>query len=254
MSDLSDDLRRYSGGLPPDDDKPKKGRRPLSFGDVVGILALVIAVITYLVGPNWRIGVLLALVVIGLFVYAARRHPGSLIVRALVAGVLSIVFVCLIWPSLWESFRKDYPKAQLNWPIALNPPSTERSSAHPTTSPTPAPAPTASPPERVIVDVSLQTLVDFYRGNRSGLEGDRLAAPYIGKWKKISGEGMSVQSVGDGVLISFFIDPMSAALLYFDPKWKERLQVMSAHPKVSALCQITLINGGAVKLEHCEPI
>ena len=42
---------------------------------------------------------------------------------------------------------------------------------------------------------------------------------------------MSIQSVGDRVLISFFIDTMSAALLYFDPKWKEQLSVMSAHPK-----------------------
>jgi hypothetical protein len=143
----------------------------------------------------------------------------------------------------------------LIYPHLFNPKGIEIS----TTPYIPPPAPqspqtTDAPPatsERVIVDTTPLALMGLYKG-RSGLEADRIIAPYIGKWIKISGQADYIQGAGNGELVTIKPDAFTAAFLYFDAKWLDKLSVLPIHPTISALCQIRYVGASGSNFVNCE--
>jgi hypothetical protein len=92
----------------------------------------------------------------------------------------------------------------------------------------------------------------FYKG-RTGLEAQRLIAPYIGKWTKLTGDIDDIQQVpGRGISIMFKISPYSSAFLTFDFDWLDRLSVLPPHASISALCQIDTVGGSGASFIHCK--
>ena len=73
-----------------------------SISDIIAIGAIAMAVILWLVQPGWRIGVPLAILVVGLFIFAAIRHRGNLLFRVGAATVATGIFlaVSLVLQSL----------------------------------------------------------------------------------------------------------------------------------------------------------
>ena len=125
-----------------------------------------------------------------------------------------------------------------------------------------APQQQASPPSipispsrenaRSIIDVSPQTLMDFYK-DRSGLEADRMIAPYIGKWTKVTGDIADIQQVkGSGIQVLFTVSPFSAAFLIFDSEWLDQLSILQPHQNITALCQIDSAGASGANFVHCE--
>jgi hypothetical protein len=110
--------------------KPNKQWRPV-VGDLVGIGAFALAIVTYLVQPNWEVGTISAFIAIALFIFAAARHESHVLLRVLIGAIVVIGFVAVIWRPLWLSFHRDYPRVAFNWPITFNA----------------APAPPAEPPD-----------------------------------------------------------------------------------------------------------
>jgi hypothetical protein len=104
--------------------------------------------------------------------------------------------------------------------------------------------------ERIIVDTTPQKLMDFYKG-RTGLEAQRLIAPYIGKWIKVNDNISSTQQTGHEILVTFQ-SPFSAVFLNFDFKWLDRLSVLPPNAKISAFCAIADVGSSGTKLTHCE--
>ena len=102
-----------------------------SISDYIAIGAIAVGVILWAIQPNWKIGIPVALFIIGLFIFAAFRHRGPASIRAIVAIVAIALFVFLMWEPMRESFHKEYPRAAFNWPITLNPPATHTASANP---------------------------------------------------------------------------------------------------------------------------
>jgi hypothetical protein len=117
---------------------------------------------------------------------------------------------------------------------------------------TPHPPPTSASSERVIVDVSPQTLMNFYKG-RTGLEAQRLLAPYLGKWTNLTGNIDDIQQAPSrGVQIQFKLSPYSEAILIFDSDWLDRLSVLPPHASISALCQIDTVGVSGASFVHCQ--
>lgn len=101
---------------------PEKWRP--SVGDIITIAALVVAVIMWFVQPTWEIGAPLTAATIAVVIFAAARHPSHALVRIPIAGVVIAILIAVTWHPIFDSFRKEYPRAALNWPITLNPPVT----------------------------------------------------------------------------------------------------------------------------------
>jgi hypothetical protein len=136
----------------------------------------------------------------------------------------------------------------------FNPKGIETSTATYTPSAPQSAPPTDVPPptsERVIVDTTPSELMEKYKG-RSGLEADRIVAPYIGKWIKISGKADYIQGAGNGALVTIKPDAFTAAFLYFDAKWLDKLSVLPMHSAISALCQINYVGPSGSKFVNCE--
>jgi hypothetical protein len=103
--------------LPP----PKTAWQP-TFGDLVTVGALVVAVIMWFDPPNWQIAIPIVAVTIGAVIFTALRHKSHLLIRASIGGVVVVVLALVAWRPIWASFHKDYPRAAFNWPITLSPP------------------------------------------------------------------------------------------------------------------------------------
>jgi hypothetical protein len=110
---------------------------------------------------------------------------------------------------------------------------------------------------RVIVDVTPETLLSFYEG-RMGIEGDRLLAPYVGKWMKISGEieditsMLGVSSIGPMITLAHDRDKIPNAILNFSGDQKDRVATLRRKQRITALCMIfgSLIH--TISLSNCE--
>lgn len=101
---------------------PEKWRP--SVGDIITIAALVVAVIMWFVQPTWEVGVPLTAITIAVVIFAAARHPSHALVRIPIAAGVIVILIAVVWHPIWDSFRKEYPRAAFNWPITLNPPVT----------------------------------------------------------------------------------------------------------------------------------
>jgi hypothetical protein len=115
----------------------------------------------------------------------------------------------------------------------------------------------AGPPEqptteKIIVDVSPDYLMNLYE-NKMSSEGDRLFAPYAGKWMSLT-ETVSDVSAGNSV-IAFSKAPNGAYRtidMFFDAKLADRLAILTRDQKISVLCQIWDGSDVNIRFRHCE--
>lgn len=77
-----------------------------SFGDLLGIVAILIGVAVFVVHPDWQISIFLVLLAIALVIFAAMRHAGHPAVRGVVAAVAIGVFVFFVGPPIWGDFTR----------------------------------------------------------------------------------------------------------------------------------------------------
>lgn len=108
--------------------------------------------------------------------------------------------------------------------------------------------------ERISANITPENLRTFYR-NRTQIEGDRLAAPYINKWITIEDRvaNISVSIFPKGYEITC-TNNVIYTLLYFDDKWKGRIELLRGGDVITVYGKITSANGSVVSLSDCELI
>jgi hypothetical protein len=102
---------------------------------------------------------------------------------------------------------------------------------------------------RVFVNTTPQYLMNLYQ-DRLEIQGDALAKPYFGKWIKVNGTVHNVYQTC--VLLDVNKEYWSRADLYFDDKWRDRLQLLQKAQPLSAIGQIQRISLFEVTLRECE--
>jgi hypothetical protein len=118
---------------------------------------------------------------------------------------------------------------------------------------------------RIFVYVSPSFLASLYHG-RTEIEGDRLFAPYRGKWMRVSGTVRNIENnifggkivtlqAGPGGLLDrifgTFVD--TDVLAYFEPAWDERISVMRGGDRVTIIGIIESSGTlGGLDLQRCE--
>jgi hypothetical protein len=108
---------------------------------------------------------------------------------------------------------------------------------------------------KIIVDVTYEYLMSFYK-DRMSYQADALFAPYKNKWISLSGSIADIRSfelLSSREVFVVLVNPPSSRIgVYFDYIWNDRLQVLRKGHEVSTLCQIIKADVLSVRLEHCE--
>ena len=108
---------------------------------------------------------------------------------------------------------------------------------------------------RVFVSITPEQISEFYEGH-TGIEGDRLLAPYIGKWTKVTGMVGDIMSVGGGpsILLTKTQDKPSLgyASLNFNKDWEERIATLHKGQTVTAICMISGAFSFSASFSNCE--
>lgn len=111
--------------------------------------------------------------------------------------------------------------------------------------------------QRTFVDdgVTLQYLSGLY-ANRTGLQADKLAAPYIGKWIEVSGRiEIATPFLEEASTLSLELDQARDGFRY---AWmmfltdRGRLEVLAPDTKITAVGRIKSIQESQIELLECE--
>ena len=111
------------------------------------------------------------------------------------------------------------------------------------------------PSRRITIEATPDFLMNLYSGKMSA-EGDRIFAPYVGKWITVSGTVSNV-TIGDSEsqVLTFSLTKEGAyrsIVMYFDKNWNDRLSVLSRDQKISSHCEIRKANESYLYVGHCE--
>ena len=114
---------------------------------------------------------------------------------------------------------------------------------------------TPPPTERIFVDASPEYLMGFYNEHTSA-QVDRLTTPYIGKWMRVTGIVLDVDSEPGRTIIRLggkSIRPMVTAL-FTEQKWIERVETLRQNQPITVIGQISRIGRISLWLEQCEVV
>jgi hypothetical protein len=179
-----------------------------SFGDLVGIVAIVIAVIVYVVHPDWQIATILTAVAIALVIFAAIRHTGMLPVRGIIAAAVVGVMFIFVGPPIWKSFLADYPHIALQWPVTFDDDGYDDELTPPPIAPAViVPQPTimpAPPGQRPLISSAARFLFSCHLKQSAAAAANRKAflQKSLGPWGEQIGFDISVTDVPGGFRVT----------------------------------------------------
>lgn len=117
----------------------------------------------------------------------------------------------------------------------------------PPASPPSAPAPKVE--ERVFIDTTPQYLMGLLK-DRPRVHGNKLTAPYIGKWLRLAG---TVDDIFPGFVVLREGIGKPGIYLYFNDDQKERFHLLEVGKQISAIGQIRAVMSQDFEMENCEP-
>ena len=108
---------------------------------------------------------------------------------------------------------------------------------------------------RIYVDVGPAYLIDLYRG-RTSIQGDALAAAYIGKWMSITAKVSDISDYLGGVMVIMANDDDDGVIRVisarFPAKEKEKISHTARGATITVHGKICRINSYSVDLENCD--
>jgi hypothetical protein len=90
----------------------KTAESKLSTGDWITILTAFAGIAAVLIPADWIGRLLLVIFASGLAIYAARRHTGHPLLRALVAFIAITLLLYFTWHPIWGGFQKEHPSIE----------------------------------------------------------------------------------------------------------------------------------------------
>jgi hypothetical protein len=95
-----------------------------------------------------------------------------------------------------------------------------------------------------------EVLMSFYK-DRTNSEGDRLAAPYKGKWMSVTAIIHDIREGFDDTVTVFSDGPVT---LSFEKNWLTSLQTSRRGDRIYALGRLTRVTESTISLDDCELI
>lgn len=105
---------------------------------------------------------------------------------------------------------------------------------------------------RIIADVTAEYLMSLYKDVSLSAQGDRLLAPYVGKWIHVS---ETVADISGTAIWAYAKDSAGqrTIILSFDTQWADQLAILRRDENITALCEITpFVKINIIQLANCE--
>jgi hypothetical protein len=102
--------------------------------------------------------------------------------------------------------------------------------------------------ERVFVDTTPEYLMGLLK-DRPRVQGNKLTAPYIGKWLRLAG---TVDDIFPGFVVLREETGKPGIYLYFGDDQKERFHLLELGKQISAIGQIRAVMSSDFEMESCE--
>jgi hypothetical protein len=198
---------------------------------------------------------------------AGWRHP------ALIGGLFSLAGVCLVIGVAWPALKTISPPATamvnqvatnpVAWFIVLmlavaaplvRPKRNNPASRTPAVvAATPVSEATSVPhqPQRVFIDVSPAYLMDLYK-NRTSIQGDALAAAYIGKWLVVTGRVRDIYGSVDARVALVYDKDDRFISVTFTKEASEKVSQIEQGATITVRGEITNIDLPRLKLQNCD--
>lgn len=111
------------------------------------------------------------------------------------------------------------------------------------------------PSERTFVDASPEYLLGFFNEHTSAQAG-RLITPYIGKWMRVSGVVLDVDSESDRTIIRLRGESIRTMVtaLFTEQKWIERVETLRQNQPITVIGRISRVGRISLWLERCEVV
>lgn len=171
------------------------------------------------------------------------------IVRSLMSACVCYVFWPLLSKLIFNPFRRQTPATRTI--PATNPVTTQAL--------TTARQPISTLSDgRVIANVSPEYLCGFFEHHMT-IHAQKLIAPFVGKWMKISGRLENVNDYSEYLSVSLeeYLPPNIHVIFYFNSDCKNRLEILKPGDQISFIGQIPKPNPNThskrfMILEECE--
>jgi tRNA_anti-like len=109
-----------------------------------------------------------------------------------------------------------------------------------------------SPPlQRIFIDVSPGYLIDLFK-NRTSIQGDALAAAYLGKWIVVTGKVRDIYEAGEALMAQVYDNDERFISARFSKENSEKVSQLAHGTTIKVRGEIYEIDGGRVRLRQCE--
>jgi hypothetical protein len=106
-------------------------------------------------------------------------------------------------------------------------------------------------PQKIFIDVSPAYLIDLYK-DRTSIQGDALAAAYMGKWIVITGKVRDIYEAGDGLNAQIFDKDEKFISAIFSKEASKKISHIAHGTMITISGEVDAIDLMRVKLRHCN--
>ena len=118
--------------------------------------------------------------------------------------------------------------------------------ATPVSEPVPEP-----PPPKVFIDITPGYLIDLYK-DRTSIQGDVLAAAYMGKWIVVTGKVRDIYVTGDALTAQVYDNDEQFIVARFSKEGSEKLSKIARGATVKVRGEIFEIDIMRLRLRECD--
>jgi hypothetical protein len=106
-------------------------------------------------------------------------------------------------------------------------------------------------PQKVFIDISPAYLMDLYK-DRTSIQGDALAAAYLGKWIVVTGKMRDVYIAGEATMVQMYDNDDRFVSARFSKEGSEKVSQFATGTIIKVRGEIYEIDSGRVRLQQCE--
>ena len=117
------------------------------------------------------------------------------------------------------------------------------------------PAPMKLADGREVVRFPIGELVGYYDGRLMAIQVQKLIAPFLGKWVRVSGQLEDITTHNTHISMTFASaqqPPKYILIMRFKPEQKDRLEILTRGEQITVLGNLTELSARWVWLDHCE--
>lgn len=105
--------------------------------------------------------------------------------------------------------------------------------------------------QRIFIDASPEFLLNLYK-DKTSLQGDALAANYLGKWISVTGEVADISEImGHYIIVILFVNRKMVSATFLT-EFRDHISHITQGAKITVRGELHAIDTISVKIRQCE--